>query len=453
MRKYCIFIPESIPLENKGEEAILRGLGDILFPEGKVQFHVLATGIRRPRQVGNIVQYPRAWFYSPLVFRELRWNLNPIDMLNAAGMTLEAIQNRLPFLVRRSHLQMSINSWLIGCQKPPFGFRQRWRSLQVIKNVDYVLAGHDGAFYLREGHVLKQLSKLGLSYGLIGCGMNTGFANKSVVNFYRKVFGQADFLYFRDKNTFRGICRHFEDLSPKLAPDPAIGMRPAPEQEIEKVLQDEGLGEFFARPVVAVTAVENAVIMRSFDSIKSWNGKLKAHRKWLAEFVDHAIKSWGVNILFLPHCTGPTKNLDDRRVAKEVVRLTQASADQVRVLETEYPARILKGIIKRADLLMGERTHSLIGAVSVHTPFICLGSSKDSRTTAIIGDMCSCQDYIYDMRKPDREHFFAMADAIWNQRSAVKEHLAAVDKNLRSELQKAGTIIKRHIENAANTDA
>ena len=36
-----IFVPEWVPLANKGEEAIVLGMADVLFPEQKVTIHLL----------------------------------------------------------------------------------------------------------------------------------------------------------------------------------------------------------------------------------------------------------------------------------------------------------------------------------------------------------------------------------------------------------------------------
>lgn len=443
---FQIFIPESIPLENKGEEAILRGIQDLLFPEGNVHFHILAINCKLPYTTGNLTIYPRKWFYSSLVFRELRWSFNLLDMINAAGVLAEAFQNRVPFLVKRPHFQLKVNDRLI--KKGRFLFRKnsiRESALHDLTNIDFVIAGHDQAFYLRETHLLKSLLKFGLKYGILGCGMNSNFANRSVVDVYRSVFQHAKFLYFRDKVTYSGIVRHFKDLDPVLAPDPAFAMRPCIKEEVDRIIDVEKLGLLFKRPVVAITVVENAIIMKSFDKEKYWSQKLIAHRKLIAGLVAYIIDEWKANVLFLPHCIGPTINLDDRRVAVDILAHLKGKTDKVRILKTEYSARQLKGLIQRADLLIGERIHSIIGAVSVATPFICLGSSRDPRATGIVAECCGGGDLIYDLKQPDLSELCLFAAEVWKRRDKVHEHLKNISERLNAELEQAASTIKPHI--------
>ena len=98
-----VFIPEVIPLENKGEEAILRGLEDVLFPGQSVHFHILAYNCRKPRATGNLTIYPNGWFYPRRVFREVYLSLNPLDVLNLMGFIVQGVCNRLPFLAGPQH--------------------------------------------------------------------------------------------------------------------------------------------------------------------------------------------------------------------------------------------------------------------------------------------------------------------------------------------------------------
>ena len=39
-KTYHIFVPEFVPLENKGEEAIVRGIADVLYPRGNCEIHL-----------------------------------------------------------------------------------------------------------------------------------------------------------------------------------------------------------------------------------------------------------------------------------------------------------------------------------------------------------------------------------------------------------------------------
>lgn len=66
---YNILIPELVPLENKGEEAIVRGIADVIFPEGNYELH-LFDEIDEYKFKDGIHIYPVKWFISPWLNRE-----------------------------------------------------------------------------------------------------------------------------------------------------------------------------------------------------------------------------------------------------------------------------------------------------------------------------------------------------------------------------------------------
>jgi polysaccharide pyruvyl transferase WcaK-like protein len=433
-----VFIPEVIPLENKGEEAILRGLEDVLFPSQPVHFHILALNCSKPKTMGNITMYPRGWFYPRWTFREVFVSLNPLDVLNLIGFLFLVMRNRLPCLARRAHLAVWLNEKLMMPSSVAARiWKERAAALKRLSQVDFVLAGHDNAMWLREAHLLQSLSKRGMAYGVFGCGMNSRFPNATVARVYHTAFQKAKFLYFRDQETWKGILESGGLSEAQLAPDPAFGMRAAEEPVIEGFLKKEGLSAFFSKPVVAITVVDNDVVVQSFKAHKWTSQKAEAHYRLIGPFVDHMVETWGVNVLFLPHCIGPTPRLDDRRVARNVLRYSMAGPGSVRILETPCDARLLKGLIKRSSLLIGERTHSLIGAISVGTPFICLGSTSDKRTREIIGNMCHASHLVYDLKTPSLESLTAFADAVWRRRDEVEQQVKMIGKGILDDLEKS----------------
>jgi polysaccharide pyruvyl transferase WcaK-like protein len=441
-----VFIPEAIPLENKGEEAILRGYEDVLFPGQTVHFHILAYNCSKPKKMGNLTIYPVRWFYPRWVFREVYLSLNPLDVLNLIGFLFQGFRNRLPFLACKGHSAIWFNEQL---RNPHSIFAKLWKkraeALKILFNADFVLAGHDNAMGLREAHLLQNLVKNGMKFGIFGCGMNSRWANAAVAEVYRSTFKKSMFLYFRDHGTWQGIHKDQGIVEAQLAPDPAFGMHAADELVIEELLKNEGLSEFFSKPLIAITVVENGLIMKSFKAYKNPHQKAEAHYHLIGHLVNHLANDWGVNVLFLPHCIGPTARLDDRRIAKKVMRHLNIRIESVRILETPCNARILKGLIKRSSLLIGERIHSLIGAISVGTPFICLGSFSDKRTLEIIGNMCCAGDLVYDLKEPTIEGLIDFADAIWKKREEVKLRIEQINNKIKNNLDEAAQVARTRI--------
>ncbi len=100
-------------------------------------------------------------------------------------------------------------------------------------------------------------------------------------------------------------------------------------------------------------------------------------------------------MLFLPHSVETDGS--DIVAAQHVIEQMKATAADCAILEQDCGPRLLKSIIGQCDFLVGERTHSLIGSVSVGTPFAAMTNRQDTRTHGIIGEDVP-------MRSPDHRH-------------------------------------------------
>ena len=441
-----VFIPEVVPLDNKGEEAILRGLQDLLFPGQSVHFHILSFDFKGPRTIGNLTLYPWRWFYPVWVFRELFVSIAPLDLLNLFGFLWQGLRNRLPILARRAHAAIWFNEWLLrGGSLGGLLWGARKDAVRRLLKSDFILAGHDSAMGLREAHLLRWLTNRGAAFGVFGCGMNTRFANGTVASVYTSVFGSARFLYFRDQETKDGIVDRCGLAEARLAPDPAFAMHPVDDAIVSRFVSEEGLAGFFSRPVVMMTVVENEVILGSFKSQRTPTQKARAHYALVGRLVDHVVERWGANVLFLPHCVGPTARLDDRRIAARVVEMCRSDRASVKVLNTPCDARMLKGLIRRAHLLVAERIHSIIGAVGVGTPFLCLGNPSDRRTKHIIGKMCRAEDLVFDLSDPDPKSLCGLADRVWCELDRVRQQVQSASEAVREDLARAALVARASI--------
>ena len=122
--------------------------------------------------------------------------------------------------------------------------------------------------------------------------------------------------------------------------------------------------------------------------------------------------------------------------------------ERATVLESTYPAKVLKNLIGRAEFLVAERIHSMIGAVGVSTPFLCLGSRSDRRIFGIIEEMAGMRDAIYFLNSPSREGVIAAFESAWERRSELASHLTTVSDELMRDLSKAANTMRNAI--AAN---
>lgn len=449
-RPIRLFIPEWVPLANKGETAIVYGIADGLFPGEPVEITALERNMAEPVFREGIRFWPHRWFYAPWRNRPFSLSLAPKDAFNS-GMSLlrhglelfDGWVRRPPSPVRNcARILARLDE---GGRADDSAFAKAMRSL---REMDHVVVGHDGVLsHNEECHVIRMLSGAGFSYGVFGTCMPLPLRTRHVHRLYAEMFAEAKYVFTRNPEGPAWAGEQFPGLGVESAPDPAFAMRPASEDEVDALIGREKLGSFFERPVIMMTVVENDVTLRfGFRKRLTAQGKARRHVRLAAQLVRAMVKELDANILFLPHCIGPTRLGDDRRVARAIMAAASAPADRVRLIEREYDARKLKGLMARADLLVAERIHSIIGAVGVHTPFVCLGSMADNRCTGIVGALCGAEDLIYSLDEPDEASLFAHVKDVWRRRGDVRERIEEADRRIRRQLAVACRSIRARMK-------
>jgi polysaccharide pyruvyl transferase WcaK-like protein len=104
------------------------------------------------------------------------------------------------------------------------------------------------------------------------------------------------------------------------------------------------------------------------------------------------------------------------------------------VLEEDLTAKQLKGLIGRADFLIAERLHSIIGAIGVNTPFLNLASLKDSRIQGILVEQLNLKENIYYLNKPDVNSLFEKFRMLYENRMVARDHLKKVNDWIKIQL-------------------
>lgn len=147
--------------------------------------------------------------------------------------------------------------------------------------------------------------------------------------------------------------------------DMAFLLSPASHKTIKDIMKQEKIKP--ARPILGVT-VSN--IIRDRYNSKQGLG----FESFFAGVMDKAVEDMGVDILFLGHVTGPSRDKDDRLIAESVIKHMKHRSN-VFLLCGDYSPQELKGLISQCELFLGSRMHSNIGAVSTHVPTLALGYS------------------------------------------------------------------------------
>lgn len=440
-RALNVFVPEHVPLDNKGEEAIIRGYSDTLFPGREVRFTVLDPDCRKPALRDGIQVWPMQWFYPMWRTRPFVRSLSVKHMVNSACSIARHLLEYVPHWVDRPTAPVKRCARRMSELRdghPPRADDDFDDAMQQLLNMDMILTGHDGGYRVDgECHVVRMLLDAGFSYGVFGVAMPIP-SHTNVLRLFARTFAAARYIYTRNPLGIEWAQTRFPDLDVRLAPDPAFGMLPADPDALEALIAKEGLDDFMRTPVVMITVCETQMITRyGFQRHPTAEAKARAHSELLAKVVTHLLDEHAVNVLFLPHCIGPTPQLDDRVVARKILAGIPFGEDRVRLIEREYGARVLKALIGRAHMLIGERIHSLIGATGVHTPFVCLGATSDRRCQGLIGGTCEFGHAIYCLENPDLPSLVAHVEKLWGQRDSEAPKLKKIHARICTELEAA----------------
>ncbi len=419
-----ILVADYVPIANKGEEAIVRGIEDML-SDGRAVRLGLFDNVEAVTQQGNITVFPRDW-----IFR----------FEGRAGLSGRG----------RLWLQAVIAAQLrFGAYGPlknlTAGEAQRCRPLQeFFRRAQYVLVGHDGVFGVESCGIVHLAKKCGKRTGILGASTGIGSGRVYKAWLYRRTLDECDFCIFREahsRDSMQTVCRERQKLL--VGPDPAFAMRPEEPEKALAVLEGHEAyrrAKEKGRPVVAVTVLEKGRVYAGFRPDLQGREKQQAHAKYVAAILDALVQKHDAFLLFLPHSTEETGN--DIVAAAHVAERMNAQPEDCLILKEDCGARRLKGIMRECDFVVGERTHSLIGSVSVGTPFVALTNRRDTRTHGIIGQMCGCPEHIVDMDVTSAEDASGKALELFANRAGLRDSLERVRRRLSKQIDELSRVVR-----------
>lgn len=451
-----IFFPELVPLENKGEEAVVRGVADLMYPGAgeSVRIGVLDF-VPEPVNVDGITVFPIDWLYAGLYRGTTRSRTN-------------YARPKRPGPTQRLHDHAVLLRVVLG-QPGPAGCLSATRHpvkqplLDFFRESDFVFVGHDGLWGPETYLTLKAAKAAGKRAGMVGTGLRQGSGKLRWIHRLAQQRGVmlSDFCIVREMSTYnlvRSLCPEAKHIA--LAPDPAFVLNPDSETQANEVLSTlPGVGKARARGslLVMATVAENSVVFnQSFKGAKTFTERRHMHNTYLAHLFDMLIERENAHIVMLPHShhlpeiRSPSFN-NDILVARGVVSYMRHQ-DSVEILDEPLSCRRLKALTREADLVVGERTHSLIGSVGVGTPFVGLTNTSDHRTQGIITDMCQCQDQMVNMDQMSVDQACQIANNVLRNREAIRKHLLQKSSQLSATLEQAAHCIRTGTDPSAVLD-
>ena len=224
-----------------------------------------------------------------------------------------------------------------------------------------------------------------------------------------------------------------------LESDMAFLLKPAPGERVAEILRLENIN--FSTPTLGVTV--SGIIRNRFNSQSP-----ESFDSFFARFIDHAIKKYNLDIVFIGHVTGPSEDKDDRLVAQRIHEHIEQK-DRVSILRGNYSPSELKGVISRCDLFLGARMHSNIGAISTHVPTIAMSYSH--KTIGIMGSV-GMEDYVFSGDKLNEDELINVLGKAKKNSKKIRGHLSETIPNIQASSRQNIKNIERVI-NQETTDA
>lgn len=282
-----IFIADYVPIENKGEEAIVRGIEDMLRIEDRPVEIGLFGPVKHVTRHENITVFPCEWVYR--VSGKTQWPEWRRILVNI----LISLQMKLGYYSRMTHIVS--------------GNDRKYRELrEFFDKSEVVLVGHDAVFCAESCGVIHLARKAGKRMGILGSGIGITWRGKLYQKWlYRRAMEESDFCVFRERTSYesmKSISKNPERLI--LAPDPAFYMKPASSEKAQEILghyEEITQARESQRSIVAATVLETGIVYQGFMPHLDPESKKKPHAKYLATIFDTLIRERNVFVVFLPH--------------------------------------------------------------------------------------------------------------------------------------------------------
>ena len=408
-RSIRILIAESIPSLNKGEMALLEGmLESFRRLDGEVSAAMLSDfpEIDGPRYEG-LVEVVEHWPHR----KGLRGTL----VARVLSSVLIAVQHVVFVALFRLAGDRVLRLFSAGI----------WREYL---RADVIIQGHDSAFGLGGKSAIPYFYNM---YGSIVA----RFLGKPVVfyvgdlrevltpwklRFFKPALKNMDLILFRDRSSFaRFEALSLDHANVHVTADLAFLLKPAIPERIAAIVELEGINNE-GRPLIGMTVRRDRASM-AFPELKTARERYDRHIDVMVRVVDEIVSCLGATVWFLPHCIGQgAEPLDDRVVAKDVISKCR-NRQRVRSITSEYSASELKGLIAHFDMVIGERVHSVIAALSSGVPGIIISNSDDQRLE--IFRAMGQGSAVLGIENLDSEKLVSKALDVWSKRDQIRAEL------------------------------
>ncbi|HFL3828643.1 TPA: polysaccharide pyruvyl transferase CsaB [Clostridioides difficile] len=226
----------------------------------------------------------------------------------------------------------------------------------------------------------------------------------------KKILNKVDLITLRDENSNLFLKElEVKNKNIYVTADPVFTLEPIKEEKISQIFREEGIPEY--KPLVGV-------------SVRSWKGA-KNLVSIMARAIDYIIQNYGVNVILIP-----MHYPEDLSVSKDI--LNKVNKEGCYILSNKYNVEDIMGVIKRLEIIVAMRLHSLIYAATQGIPMV--GIVYDPKIEGFLKSidmehMCSVEHIEYNQ-------LIENIDYIWENRAELKDKLIEQNEKMRNEALK-----------------
>jgi len=258
--------------------------------------------------------------------------------------------------------------------------------------------------------VLMRLAKLFNKPVMVyanGIGPINGKMNRFLT---RRILNRVDLITLRDEESNLFL----KDLGIKnknihVTADPVFTLEPTEEKSIDRILEKEGIPK--DKLLVGVS-------VRKWDNTENLVDNV-------TKAIDYVIEEYGVSVVLIP-----MHYPEDLSISEDI--LDKVTKKGCYVLSNKYNVEDIMGVIKKLEIIIAMRLHSLIYAATQGIPMV--GIAYDPK---IVGFLKSIDmEYMCSVENMDYNQLIKNVQYVWDNKEELRNKLIETDKEMKNRALK-----------------
>lgn len=295
--------------------------------------------------------------------------------------------------------------------------------IQAIRSCDLLISGGGSLlqditstrsllYYISLMKLAKIFKKKVMVYAN-GVGPINGRINRVLT---RRILNKVDLITLRDQDSrlfLQELGVYNENVF--VTADPVFTLEPTSPEEVLGVLEGESIPN--DKPFVGI-------------SLRDWMDSENLIVN-MAKTIDYIVESKKVNVILIP-----MHYPEDLDISRRV--LAKINNDSTYLLAQKYSVEDLMGIIRKLEMIIAVRLHSLIYAASQGIPMV--GIVYDPKIQGFLKSVN--MDYMCPAEGLEYQDLINKFNLVWDQREGLKKDLIRLDQDMKKEALKNTYMVK-----------